>query len=133
MSTTTIRDLGRGLLRPRFLIAAFIVTALVTMGMHRQRLLNEEVDIMRQDFEINGKVNRHFSDAAEVARKVQSSELLYQKQVKKRIEYIRENNADVGAWFPKAKEMMPLWWYFQPSFNCPYEVERVGRFNDGGK
>ncbi|KAK3833935.1 MAG: methyltransferase domain-containing protein [Linnemannia elongata] len=133
MTTTTVRDLGRGLLRPRFLIAAFIVTALVTMGMHRQRLLNEEVDIMRQDFEMNGKVNRHFSDAAEVGRKIQNSERLYQKQVQKRVDYIRENNANVGAWLPKAKEMMPFWWYFQPSFNCPYEVERVGRFNDGGK
>jgi hypothetical protein len=38
-----------------------------------------------------------------------------------------------GAWMPEAKEMMPFWWYFQPSFNCPYEIERVGRFNDGGK
>lgn len=93
MSTTTVRDLGRGLLRPRFLIAAFIVTALVTMGMHRQRLLNDEVDIMRQDFAMNGKANRHFSDAAEVGRKIQNSERLYQTQVQKRIDYIRENNA----------------------------------------
>lgn len=42
-------------------------------------------------------------------------------------------NSDSGAWLPKAKEMMPFWWYFQPAFNCPHEVERVGRFNDGGK
>ncbi|KAF9550406.1 hypothetical protein EC957_000708 [Mortierella hygrophila] len=133
MTTTTVRDLGRGLLRPRFFIAAFIVTAIVTMGMHRQRLMNEEFDIMRHAFEMDGKANRHYSSAAEVARKIQNSERLYQKQVQKRTAYIRENNADVGAWFPKAKEMMPLWWYFQPSFNCPHEVERVGRFNDGGK
>ena len=93
MSTTTIRDLGRGLLRPRFFIAAFIVTALITMGIHRQRLLKEEIDIMLQDYEINGKANRHFSEAAEVAKKIQNSEGLYQKQVQKRIKYIRENNA----------------------------------------
>jgi hypothetical protein len=38
------------------------------------------------------------------------------------------------AWLPDTKnEMVPLWWYFQPAFNCPHEVERVGRINDGGK
>jgi hypothetical protein len=24
------------------------------------------------------------------------------------------------------------WWYFQPAFNCPWEVERVGKFSRGG-
>lgn len=28
---------------------------------------------------------------------------------------------------------MPWWWYFQPAFNCPHDVERIGRINDGGK
>lgn len=49
------------------------------------------------------------------------------------LSFFLSTNSNVGAWLPKAKEMMPFWWYFQPSFNCPYEVERVGRFNDGGK
>ncbi|KAG0282594.1 hypothetical protein BGZ96_000320 [Linnemannia gamsii] len=118
MTATTVRDLTRGLLRPRFLIAAFIVTALVTMGVHRGRLVN----------------NVHLKMAPEeLSKKIYSSERIYQKQVQKRKRYIRQNNANEGAWMPEAKEMMPFWWYFQPSFNCPYEIERVGRFNDGGK
>ncbi|KAG0379947.1 hypothetical protein BGX24_010932 [Mortierella sp. AD032] len=24
------------------------------------------------------------------------------------------------------------WWYFQPAFNCPWEVERIGKFSRGG-
>ncbi|KAF9089582.1 hypothetical protein BGX29_005007 [Mortierella sp. GBA35] len=136
MSTTTVRDLGRGLLRPRFLIVALFVIALVTMGIHRQRLINDEVELMRHEFDATRKAKSYFSDSTEVSRRLQTSEYLYQKQVNKRNQYIRENSIGAGgngAWLPKKKEMMPFWWYFQPSFNCPYEVERAGRFNDGGK
>lgn len=77
MTATTVRDLTRGLLRPRFLIAAFIVTALVTMGIHRERLVS----------------NVHLRMApGELSRKIYSSEHIYQKQVQKRKKYIRENN-----------------------------------------
>ncbi|KAG0291928.1 hypothetical protein BGZ97_005746 [Linnemannia gamsii] len=117
MTATTVRDLTRNLLRPRFLVAAFIVTALVTMGVHRDRLVN----------------NVRLLSAPEVSQNIRNAERIYQKQVQKRKSYIRENNVIEGAWMPEAKEMMPFWWYFQPSFNCPYEIERVGRFNDGGK
>lgn len=33
----------------------------------------------------------------------------------------------------KSDGRQPWWWYFQPAFNCPHEVERIGRINDGGK
>ncbi|KAG0338821.1 hypothetical protein BG000_003337 [Podila horticola] len=39
-------------------------------------------------------------------------------------------------WFdiwPKDKDGLNWWGYFQPSFNCPHELQRVGRYNDGGK
>ncbi|KAF9921850.1 hypothetical protein FBU30_008087 [Linnemannia zychae] len=133
MSTTTIRDLGRSFLKPRFLITAVVITALITMGIHRQRLLNEELQYMSQNLGADSRTNKYFPDPAEITRRLKNSERLYQLEVKKRNDYIRKNNSIHGAWHPNAKEMMPLWWYFQPSFNCPYEVERVGRINDGGK
>lgn len=29
--------------------------------------------------------------------------------------------------------LLPWWWYFQPAFTCPHEVERIGSYGDGGK
>ncbi|KAF9917259.1 hypothetical protein FBU30_000839 [Linnemannia zychae] len=133
MSATMVRDLGRTFFKPRFLIAIIISMALITMTVHRQHSVNEEYRLIHRSFEANKRINKYFSDTSDVSKSLRNSERLYQLQVQKRNKYIRENNSKLGAWYPHAKEMMPFWWYFQPSFNCPYEVERVGRFNDGGK
>ncbi|KAK3833934.1 MAG: methyltransferase domain-containing protein [Linnemannia elongata] len=133
----TIGDLVRNLVRPRFLIPAFFASALLLATVHRQgglyyKGLSYE-DIKIHEFEFNRKAQKYFDGSTEISRKLLNAEQLYQKQVHIRRNYIAKNNAYHGAWLPKAKEMMPFWWYFQPSFNCPHEVERVGRFNDGGK
>ncbi|KAF8939967.1 hypothetical protein BGZ47_007926 [Haplosporangium gracile] len=132
MNTITIGELRRKLINPRFLIPALLASVLLLLTKtHLQTGLRD--DSALHEFEFYNKARRYFDGSSTISKKLLSSEKLYQKQIYKRTQYIHKNNYNTGAWLPKAKEMMPLWWYFQPSFNCPHEVERVGRLNDGGK
>ncbi|KAF9141806.1 hypothetical protein BGX30_004100 [Mortierella sp. GBA39] len=136
MRTQTINNLVRNLVRPRILIPIFIASALLLFTRtHNQPgfPVDYEDDSASHEFEFYSKARKYFDGSSAISKKLLSSEQLYQKQVYKRTQYIRKNNYYTGAWFPKSEEMMPVWWYFQPSFNCPHEVERVGRLNDGGK
>ncbi|KAF9901197.1 hypothetical protein EC991_006428 [Linnemannia zychae] len=72
--------------------------------------------------------------ASQTASRLARSELLYQRHVAARKEYLtfrsgyREN---YNPWRP-SDEQVGWWWYFQPAFNCPWEVERIGKFSRGG-
>ncbi|KAF9141707.1 hypothetical protein BG015_001188 [Linnemannia schmuckeri] len=136
MGTITIAELSRKLVRPRFLIPALLASVLLLFTRTHLQTgfpIDLKDDSALHEFEFYNKARRYFDGSSAISKKLLSSEQVYQKQIYKRTQYIRKNNYNTGAWLPKAKEMMPLWWYFQPSFNCPHEVERVGRLNDGGK
>ncbi|KAG0034031.1 hypothetical protein BGZ81_006372 [Podila clonocystis] len=64
------------------------------------------------------RIQADHSTAGVVKNRLAKSESLYQN--------------DFSPW-AKSNGWQPWWWYFQPAFNCPHEVERIGRINDGGK
>ncbi|KAG0345841.1 hypothetical protein BG004_002970 [Podila humilis] len=70
-----------------------------------------------------------------VKNRLLRSENIYQKQLAKRDIFLADHGYGKFGFSPWAKSdgMMPWWWYFQAAFNCPHDVQRVGRFNDGGK
>ncbi|KAF9139846.1 hypothetical protein BGX30_007409 [Mortierella sp. GBA39] len=71
---------------------------------------------------------------SQTASRLARYETLYQRHVAARKEYLisrsgyREN---FDPWRPMS-EHVGWWWYFQPAFNCPWEVERIGKFSRGG-
>ncbi|KAG0282593.1 hypothetical protein BGZ96_000319 [Linnemannia gamsii] len=132
-TTTTVKHIVKGLLRPRFLFPACIATVLLLSTVYYHRLTDDYNDgyMFLDRYDSKRKAGPYFDDSTELSRKLMKAEKLYQKQVSMRKKII-EQNVD-GAWLPRGGTMMPFWWYFQPAFNCPHEVERVGRYNDGGK
>ncbi|KAG9321567.1 hypothetical protein KVV02_003203 [Mortierella alpina] len=135
--TATIRDIGRAATKPRF-IAAFALAVLVGFTIfHRETLYgmgskynsSDNLDRLKS---ADGVVTR----GETVADRLIRSEKLYQENLANREAFLKESgygSSSWSPWGPRVKEMMPWWWYFQPAFNCPHELQRVGRFNDGGK
>ncbi|KAG0270610.1 hypothetical protein DFQ27_002601 [Actinomortierella ambigua] len=59
-------------------------------------------------------------------------EAIYQKHVQQRDAMLKKMSFGSSSFNPWGYPMV-WWWYFQPAFNCPYEVQRVGTLADGGK
>jgi len=68
-------------------------------------------------------------------QRLKISEGVYQNHVKARNNFLEEYGYGSSAFDPwnQNPSAMPWWWYFQPAFQCPHDVQRVGIFKDGGK
>ncbi|KAG0205940.1 hypothetical protein BGX28_002532 [Mortierella sp. GBA30] len=139
MTSTTMRDIGRAARKPRF-IAALILVALLASIIFRRDTVYGTVGSKYDggDFErLKGNPFRFaVSKSQTVVDRLLRSEKLYMENLDNRNTFLKDHGygtAQWSPWGPANKEMMPWWWYFQPAFNCPHELQRVGRFNDGGK
>ncbi|KAJ3821038.1 methyltransferase domain-containing protein [Lentinula raphanica] len=78
------------------------------------------------------------NELTDVAYRMAQAEALYQKTILDRTGLISRygpHPSDIDM-FPPNKSPWPaytVWDYFPASFNCPYEVRRVGSLSDGGK
>ncbi|KAK5815539.1 hypothetical protein F5H01DRAFT_216875 [Linnemannia elongata] len=71
---------------------------------------------------------------SQTASRLARSEILYQRHVTARKAYLTSRSGyreNFNPWRPMG-EHVGWWWYFQPAFNCPWEVERIGKFSRGG-
>ena len=74
-----------------------------------------------------------------LAQRISRSETLWAANVHKRHDRVRAagGSEHVPLFTPVNrgghKDIASVWDFFEPAFNCPHEVERVGRIGDGGK
>ncbi|KAF9392899.1 hypothetical protein CPB97_007425 [Podila verticillata] len=131
----THAEMARGFLRPRFIIAFAALALLSYTTYTRLNMNNAHVRLGAID---NCPISNGNSVAGAIVTtkdRLLRSEKVYQQQVALRDPALKENGYG-KPWFsiwPTAKDSMNWWGYFPASFNCPHEVERVGRYNDGGK
>ncbi|KAG0205643.1 hypothetical protein BGX28_002759 [Mortierella sp. GBA30] len=138
MTVTTARDIGRAATKPRF-IAAFALVALLSFSIFHRNTIYNKIGPKYDGGDLQWLKGGPFPSVSKgqtVADRLLRSEKLYKDNLVSRETFLKDHGYGTAAWSPwgpQAKEMMPWWWYFQPAFNCPHELQRVGRFNDGGK
>ncbi|KAG0261582.1 hypothetical protein BG011_000871 [Mortierella polycephala] len=62
---------------------------------------------------------------------MEKSEGYYQRILGQRAKWLKENNYGSSSFNPWDKVFW--WWLFPASFNCPFDIQRVGPISDGGK
>ncbi|KAI9239914.1 MAG: methyltransferase domain-containing protein [Podila humilis] len=136
--------LSRSLPRPRVALA-FGAMMLFSLSLFNASTIFSAVTNNRPHYNVNQdvctgiehlkQVQAETSTSNLVKNRLAKAESLYQKQLAHRDEFLSEHGYGKPGFSPWAKSdgRMPWWWYFQPAFNCPHDVERVGRVNDGGK
>ncbi|KAG0066753.1 hypothetical protein BGZ93_003026 [Podila epicladia] len=134
----------RRLPRPRVTLAIGAVM-LFSLSVFYSTDISSAVSNSRPHYNVNQDVCsgfKHFncvqadhSTAGMVKNRLAKSESLYQKQLIQRDMFLNSHGYGQPGFSPWANSegQQPWWWYFQPAFNCPHEVERIGRINDGGK
>ncbi|KAG0195726.1 hypothetical protein BGX28_000735, partial [Mortierella sp. GBA30] len=139
MTITTMKDIGRAAIKPRF-ITTFILVALLAFAVFHSGTIDATVRPQYDSGSLERLKRNPFrfavSKGQTVADRLLRSEELYKENLVNRDTFLKDHGygtAKWSPWGPESKEMMPWWWYFQPAFNCPHELQRVGRFNDGGK
>ncbi|KAG0337209.1 hypothetical protein BG004_007742 [Podila humilis] len=109
-------------------------TSLYTIMIARPHY-NTNLDSCSGFEEINRLVSGNPSSMALAKNRLLRAEKLYQKQLGQRDVFLEAHGYGKPGFSPWARSdgQQPWWWYFQPAFNCPHEIQRVGRYNDGGK
>ncbi|KAG8877436.1 hypothetical protein FRB97_003397 [Tulasnella sp. 331] len=74
-------------------------------------------------------------DEDQLPLKILASEARYQSNLKARQEMIHRYGPEpsIIEAFPGDIQMYTVWDFFQPAFNCPHTVERIGTLGVGGK
>ncbi|KAF9963059.1 hypothetical protein BGZ70_007698 [Mortierella alpina] len=62
---------------------------------------------------------------------LEQSEVFYRRILAQRELWLKAH--DFGSRFFNPWDDLYWWWYFPASFNCPFDVQRVGPLSDGGK
>ncbi|KAF9206185.1 hypothetical protein BGZ59_011803 [Podila verticillata] len=128
-------DIVRGLLRPRFIILAVLtIFTFTTYTRMKESNYRARVKAVYQcPIPDNGRSPA--GSLVTIKDRLIRSELQHQRHVAQRGIFLEQSG--FGSWgfnvWPTDKDSLNWWGYFPPSFNCPHDLQRVGRYNDGGK
>ncbi|KAG0308190.1 hypothetical protein BGZ98_008698 [Dissophora globulifera] len=97
----------------------------------RQQEVQDTIDVKLKSHGVDRELAFVGRSGRNTRQILDRAEQYYQRILKQRAQWLQElghGESNFNPW-----DYMFWWWYFPASFNCPFDIQRVGPLSDGGK